>query len=265
MSQYSWRGTDLDNIFELRVGEIGTLVDYRDVGWDLGDRYSTLTAATVEDGNIGTRVPLLQDYNNQGVDFSAIFVGNPSQYTVSTLGTVSGGGSAQGPGLYMLSWVLSFSSAQALTDYFTFGGRFIISASLQGGSTIEDEIIRVAWETMGSLIIYDQGCYLTGAGGTLETGTGGLAIGTTPIELYSLPLNAPYSASTFRIYVSANNNAGLATTITIQVQLDLSEPDTSLMGTRYLDLQQRNYAGVVPPTQDVPVYNLASNNWNTGI
>lgn len=267
MSQFFWQGIDLDTLYEARVGSIGSLVNYTDLGWNLSDKYSKHEMATAADGNLGSRIPNLGTYFNQGFDFSALFVGNPAQYTVSSLANPSDASPLvfSTPTTLTHEFTVTFPDALALNDYFEYGGRIIISATNTGGIGGYDSDLTTAFSNMGNFVVWADGVYRTGTAGTVEPAPGGRNFGTTPTLLFQMPIDGGLygGLSTYEIWVTANNTAGNASSLTFTIDLNLipNGEDMEYNGIRTSVIQQRNYTGTVPPVQSAPTYSLIQFNW----
>lgn len=154
-----------------------------------------------------------------------------------------------------------------MTSYFTYGGRILITAANNGSFTAgtEDALLQTMLSSMGTFVIYDQGHYRTGAGGVVNNAAiGALELGTTSTLFYTLTDGSPYNSSNYTITAVANAAAGSATVLTITIVLTLVQAGSvadSYNGTRVSQIQQRNYSGVVSPTQSAPTYSTVTFNW----
>lgn len=255
-----YAGVDIDNIYENpRLGAAASNANYQVSGVDISDRFSALSSASEANGNIATRIPPTGILLSSGTDLSSIFVGKPTQYSLTTPsgGSQNSGGGWTTPKTWTHTLTVTFSSASALTNYFLYGGRIQIAPS-QSSGTVADNTLATMFSNMGTLIIYDQGHYRTGTGGTItNAGTGGSNIGTTPVALFNTTDGSPYTATTYTVSMVANASAGSATVLTITTVLTTvtagSVADT-YTGTYTSTIQQRNYSGSVPPTQSVPTF-----------
>lgn len=276
MSGIFYKGTDLDTVFESRLGAAAANRNFRNSGTDIADRYTALTSTTQANGNLASRVPPTGVLTSAGVDLSTTFAGHAGQYSLTTLTTQSSS-TVRNIGAttdYTHQFTLTFGSAAALTNYFTYGGRIQITAANNGSFTAgtADALLQTMLSSMGTLIILDHtnaasiGHYRTGAGGTINNATtGGTNIGTTPVLLYTLTDGSPYGSSNYTVTMVANAAAGAATVLTITIVLHLVQSGTDVdvySGTRVSQIQQRNYSGVVTPTpQAAPTYATVTFNW----
>lgn len=265
-----YKGTDLDSIYENPIlGAATTTRNYQVSGVDISGRYTALANVTTGNGNIATRIPPTGILTSAGTDLSSIFAGAPGQYSTTTLATATSSTTKTIGATQTLTHVftVTFASAAALTNYFTYGGRIQIAAANTGTFTANtaDAKLQTMLASMGTMIIYDVGHYRTGAGGTVNNAAvGGQNIGTTSTSLYSLTDAAPYGSCTYTISMVANAVAGSATVLTFTITLTLVQGGVvsdSYAGVRTSTIQQRNYSGVVTPTQSAPTYTLTSFNW----
>lgn len=256
-------GTDLDTLFSAHVtNNAAFVVGYSVSGTDLQTRYDPLS--NPDQSNVGARIPATNILTSvtgwsPNTDLSSIFCGNASQYSLTepSGGTQTSGGGWSSPTTWVHTLTVTFSSAAALTNYFFYGGRIQILPS-QSSGTAADNALATMFSNMGTLIIYDQGHYRTGTGGTItNAGTGGTNIGTTPVALFNTTDGSPYTSTTYDVSMVANNSVGLATVITITTVLTTvtagSVADT-YTGTYTSTIQQRNYSGIIPPTQSIPTF-----------
>jgi len=266
----SYNGTDLDTIYEPpALGAITTARNFQVSGSDIANRYSAISSWSTGNGNISTRIPPTGILTSSGTDLSSIFVGNPGQYSISTLAAPSGSTTRSVGTTVNLThqFTVTFASAAALTNYFTYGGRIQISAANNGSFTAgtEDAVLQSTLASMGTLIVYDTGHYRTGAGGTVNNaGIGGADLGTTSTLFYTLTDGSPYSSSSYTVTAVANAAAGSATVLTFTIVLTLVQSGVvadSYSGTRVSTIQQRRYSGVVSPTQAAPTYSQITFNW----
>lgn len=251
-------GTDTDTLFAAFVANSpANNTGYQVSGVDIRTRYDPI--ANPAQQNAGARIPAtgLQTSAtgySANTDLASIFCGNASQYSLTT--------PANGTKTYTLDWTtpktlvhtltITFASAAALTNYFFYGGRIQISPS-QGSGTAADNTLATMFSNMGTLIIYDQGHYRTGAGGTITNAAiGGSNIGTTSTALYNTTDGSPYTATTYSVSMVANAAVGSATVLTITTTLATVTAGTvtdTYTGTYTSSVQQRNH-----PTQAVPTF-----------
>lgn len=265
----SYQGTDLDNIFENPIlGAATTNRNYLVAGTDIAQRYTALANVSIANGNIAARIPPTGILLSNGTDLSSIFAGKSSNYSVTTLTTQSGATAKSIGATQTLThqFTVTFASASALTNYFTYGGRILITASNTGGSGAADTALTNMFSSMGTFVVYDQGCYRTGAGGTVNAPSiGGQTIGAGFATLYTLTDGSPYGTSNYTIQMSGTGqNAGSVTTLTFICTLTLVQSGViadSYTGTRTSQIQQRNYSGAVTPTQSAPTYATTTFNW----
>jgi len=251
-------GIDTDILFAPHVTNNAAFpLEIKVAGVDIQTRYDPLSAP--DQSNAGARIPDTGISTSAGGwvsprDLAFIFAGNPGQYSLSTPtgGTKTSGGGWTSPKTWTHTLTITFANASALSNYFFLGGRILISPS-QSAGTLADNTLATMFSSMGTLIIYDQGHYRTGAGGTISNSTiGGYNIGTTPFTLFNITDGSPYTASTYSVSMVANAAIFSATVITITTTLSTitagSVADT-YSGTYTSAIQQRNY-----PTQAVPTF-----------
>lgn len=250
-------GVDLDTLFAPHVtNNAAFAVAYQVAGVDLQTRYDPL--ANPAQQNLGSRIPNTSLRTSStgwsaNTDLAAIFCGNASQYSLTTPagGTQSTTGWTS-PRTWTHTLTVTFASAAALTNYFFYGGRIQISPS-QSSGTLADNTLSTMFSNVGTIVIYDQGHFRTGGGGTVTNpGTGGANVGTSPVALFNTTDGSPYSASTYSVSMVANAAAGSANVLTITMTLNIvtagTVPDT-YTGTYTSAIQQRNH-----PTQSVPSF-----------
>lgn len=250
-------GVDLDTLFAPHVTNNAAFpVAYQVAGVDLQTRYDPL--ANPAQQNLGSRIPNTNLRTSASgwsanTDLAAIFCGNAGQYSLTTPagGTQSTSGWTS-PRTWTHTITISFSSAAALTNYFFYGGRIQISPS-QSSGTLADNTLSTMFSNIGTIVIYDQGHFRTGSGGTVNNpGVGGSNIGTGSVSMFSATDGSPYSATTYSINMVANASAGSATVLTITTILNTvtagTVPDV-YTGTYTSAIQQRNH-----PTQSVPSF-----------
>jgi hypothetical protein len=106
---------------------------------------------------------------------------------------------------------------------------------------------------MGTLVIYDQGHYRTGAGGAISfPSIGGSSIGTTAVSLYNTTDGSPYTATTYTVSMVANAAPGSSSVLTITTVLNIATAGTitdTYTGTYTSNVQQRNHS-----TQSLPLF-----------
>jgi len=250
-------GVDLDTLFAAHVtSNAANAIGYAVAGVDIQTRFDPLSGPALQ--NAGARIPAINVKTSAtgwsaNTDLASIFCGNAGQYSLTT---PSGGTKSTTGWTSPKTWVhtitVTFNSAADLTDYFFYGGRIQIAPS-QGSGTTADNTLLTMFSNMGTLIIYDQGHYRTGAGGTItNSGTGGANIGTTSVPLFNTTDGSPYTATTYNVSMVANAAAGSATILTITTLLTIvtagSIADT-YTGTYTSGVQQRNY-----PAESAPVF-----------
>ena len=249
-------GIDLDSVFASHVSSnAANPVGYQISGTDIYTRYDPL--ASPAQVNLGSRLPPVGIKTSAtgwsvNTDLASIFCGNAARYSLTSPsgGTKNSGGGWSSPKIWTHTITITFSNAAALTDYFYYGGRIQLSANQTTG-TLADITLGLMFIDMGTIIIYDQGHYQTGTGGTLmNSGVGGSNIGTTPVTLYATDDGSPYSASNYSISMVANAASGSATVLTITTVLDLVTLGASdtYTGTYTSVVQQRNHPTITVPT-----------------
>lgn len=249
-------GVDLDTYYAPHVTSNASFnTGYQVTATDIRTRYDVLSSpATV---NLGARIPAIGITTSAtgwspNTDLSSIFCGNVGQYsltvpsnaTKSTTGWVS-------PKTWTHTVTITFANAAALTSYFFYGGRIQVSPSHTAG-TAADNALSTMFSNMGTLVIYDQGHYVTG-GGTILNGTvGGSNLGNTLTNFYQTNDGTPYTASSYLVRAQANAAAGSATVITVTTVLTIVTAGVisdTYTGTYTSTIQQRNH-----PTQTVPTF-----------
>lgn len=250
-------GVDVDTLFAAHVtNNAANLVGYRVAGGDIQTRFDPLSAP--DQINAGSRIPTVNLTTSAtgyavNTDFSTIFCGNASQYSLTTPAGATGSRIGfVSPITLTHTITVSFSSAAALTNYFYYGGRILLSATHTAG-TAADNTLATMFSNMGTLVIYDAGHYKTGAGGTISNATaGGSNTGNSLIILYNSTDGAPYTSTSYVVRMIANAAPGSATVLTITATLTINTSGTiadTYTGTYTSNVQQRNH-----PTQAVPTF-----------
>lgn len=265
-----YKGTDIDSVYETpKIGAAATDRNYQVAGVDISNRFTALSSATEGDGNISTRIPPTGILHSAGTDLSSTFVGNPGQYSVTTLATPSSSSTLSiGATSYLEhQFNVSFSNAAALSAYFEYGGRILISASNVGSFSpgSSDAALQTTLASMGTLVIYDTGHYITGTSGTVNNPTlGGSNLPNNSVRMFTLADSAPYSTSSYIVDILPNAPAGSASVLTVTITITLAQAGASAdtyNGTRTSQVQQRNYSGSVTPTQSSPTYTQTTFTW----
>lgn len=244
-------GIDIDDYYADHVtSNAPRITGYQVIGIDIQNRYDVLSAP--DNINAGARVPASGYITSvvgwpASTDLSDIYCGNASQYASTT----PAGGTASrtawtSPRVLTHTITIAFANAAALTNYFFYGGRILLSAS-QGTGTTADNVLRTALSSIGTMVIYDLGHYRTGAGGVVNNASiGGSNIGTTETTLFTLTDGSPYTTSNYIVSLDANAAAGSATTLILKSVLNIvtrgSTVDT-YTGTYTSVTQQRNLPG----------------------
>lgn len=249
-------GIDLDSVFAQHVSSnAANPVGYQVSGTDIYTRYDPLSSPAQV--NLGSRLPPISIRTSAtgwsvNTDLASIFCGNAARYSLTSPsgGTKNSGGGWSSPKVWTHTITITFSNAAHLTEYFFYGGRIQLSAN-QSTGTLADITLGLMFADMGTIIIYDEGHFQTGTGGTLSnSGVGGSNIGTTPVTMYTTNDGSPYSASSYSISMVANAASGSATVLTITTVLDLVTLGISdtYTGTYTSVVQQRNHPTVAVPT-----------------
>ena len=253
-------GLDLDSVYAAHVtNSAAHLTNYQVSGTDIQTRYDPLSAPA--QANFGSRIPAIGITTSAtgwtaNTDLSSIFAGNPGQYSITSAG--SSGEAITSPNTYNNNIIIVFNSPAALTSYFLYGGRIIVTAS-QGVGTAADADLQAMFTQIGSLVVYDTGSYITGAGGGVTMNnsvTGGSNVTSTSVLLMTATELTTYTSNSFTISMVLTNS----TTITITTKLTLVQHGTvadSYTGTYTTSAQQRNYSGIVAPTQLPPTVHFA--------
>ena len=253
-----YKGTDLDNIYENPIlGAATSARNFLVAGTDISNRYTALANVTTGNGNIAARIPPTGILTSAGTDLSSIFAGKPSNWALtSPLAPTHVGFTS--PTTLTHTFTVTFASAAALTNYFNYGGRLILTPGQSGGTTADTDLL-LMFNQIGSTVIYDTGHYITGAGSGVtvsNSGVGGSNIGTTPAQFLSATEGTLYTGNTYVITVTANAAAGSATVLTVSIVLNIVTHGTisDTYGTYTSLVQQRNYNGSVTPTQAAPTF-----------
>ena len=251
-------GTDLDTLFAAHVtNNAANATGYQVAGVDIQTRYDPLSNPA--QANVGARIPATNITTSAtgysaNTDLASIFTGNAGQYSLTT--PASGTGTHvtfTSPITMTHAITVTFASAAALTNYFYYGGRILLSAS-QSAGTVADTDLAALLSAIGTIIIYDAGLFQSGGStGTITNATtGGSNVGTGSIALFNATEATLYTANTYAISMNANAAAGSATTLTINIVLTIVTHGTiadSYTGTYTSTVQQRNYS-----TQTVPTF-----------
>lgn len=248
-------GVDTDTLFAAFVtNSPANNTGYQVSGTDIRTRYDII--ANPAQANAGSRVPatgflVSTTGYTADTDLASVFCGNASQYSISTPanGTRTSTAGWTAPRTWTHTLTVTFANAAALTNYFFLGGRIQITPSQSAGNA-NDTALAGMLTSVGTLIIYDQGHYRTGAGGTIvNAGTGGSNIGTTSTSLYTVSQGL-YTDVSYAVTMVADAAAGAATVLTITITLNLATSvSTVYTGTYTSTVQQRNH-----PSQAVPTF-----------
>ena len=248
-----YKTTDLDSIFETPIkGAARANVNYQVAGVDIAGRYTALTNVTTGNGNIASRVPPTGILTSAGTDLSSLFAGAASQHSLTTPLSPTHAGFTS-PTTLTHTFTMTFASAAALTNYFTYGGRVIIGPS-QSAGTASDADLQLMFGQIGTFIIYDVGNYITGAGSGVvinNAAIGGSNIGTTQTTLMTATEGTLYTSNTYVVRLQANAAAGSATVLTVSIVLTIATHGVitdTYTGTYTSNIQQRNYTGFVTPS-----------------
>ena len=270
VANISYSGTDIDSIYETpRLGTARADVNYQVAGLDIANRFTSLGSATVTNGNIATRIPPTGILTSAGIDFSSMFVGNPSQYSITTLASPSGSTTKTVGSTATLThqFTVTFTSATALAAYFKFGGRIQISAANGAGASAADIALTSMFSSMGTFVMYENGTYRTGTGGTVAIPSVGATNFGSPsgtVTFFTLTDGSPYGTSGYTITIAANNTVGSVTAFTFTCTVTLAQAGSvadSYAASRTSFIRQRNYSGVIPSTQPSPTYTQTIFNW----
>lgn len=123
-SNYEHRGTDLDDLFQARTTTKRADVGYDVSNIDISNRYEKVGR--------DQRIPDL-DYESGSTNLARLFMGNDSQYSVSQGDTSTR--TTQWRNQLIHDARITFSSATARTNFFTYGGRLKWTGSRTGGSS----------------------------------------------------------------------------------------------------------------------------------
>lgn len=251
-----YKTTDLDNIFENPIqGAFAANSGFQVAGVDISNRYSALAAASAANGNLGSQIPPTGNLTKAGTDLSSIYVGKPSMWSLTTpLSPTHAGWTT--PLTLTHTFTVTFASAAALTNYFTYGGRIIINPTQSTGSVVDYDL-QLMFNTVGTFVMYGAGNYYISTPAVPANGIvvnypafGGNNIGTTQVlALTAHP--ASYGSNLYTIKVQANAAAGSATVLTFTCTLTTITHGTivdTYTGTYRSNISQRNYSGFVTPT-----------------
>jgi hypothetical protein len=254
-----YKGTDLASIFENpALGTLHANVNYQSAGTDIANTFTNLASVSVANGNIASRIPPTGILTSAGTDFSSIFAGASSNWTLTTPLAPTHTGFTS-PTTLTHTFTVTFASAAALTSYFNYGGRITIGPT-QSAGTVADTDLNAMFTQIGKVVIFDVGTYITGAGSGITVNNpnvGGTNIGTTQTTLVTATEATTYTSNTYTVKITANAAAGSATVLTITAILGIVTHGTvvdSYTGTYTSTIQQRNYTGVVTPTQSAPTF-----------
>lgn len=282
-SNILYKGIDLDLVYENpRQGAAHANVNFlTQVSAPTGDislRYTDLAATTKANGNLATRVPPTTILTTTGTDLSDIFAGNIAQYGLTQLYTNHSTTTLNIGSVTTLThqFTITWASAQALIDYFKYGGRIVIAPSNVGSFTVNtaDWRLQEMFNNIGTMIFLDStnaanlGHYITGGGANITVNNptvGGRNLGTTSQLLLTAVDAGFYTVGNgYTITAVANSSAGSATQIQFTCVITLTQAGSvadSYAGQRTSVITQRNYGGYVPPTQAVPGYTTNLFNW----
>lgn len=252
-------GTDLASIFETPAqGTVHANVLYLANGTDIAATFTNLSSVSTANGNIASRIPPSGVLLTTGTDLSSVFAGASSNYSLTTPLAPTHAGFTS-PVTLTHTFTVTFASAAALTNYFKYGGRITLGPT-QGTGTAADTDLAAMFTQIGKVIIYDAGTYISGAGAgvVINSGTtGGSNIGVTQTTLITATEATTYTSNTYVVKITANAATGSATVLTITAILSIVTNGTvvdSYTGTYTSTIQQRNYSGVVTPTQAAPTF-----------
>jgi hypothetical protein len=247
---------DLDTLFAAHVTSNALYATgYQVGGVDIQTRFDTILAPA--QANLGARIPAINIKTSApsytaNTDLASIFAGHASQYSLTTpANSTATQAGFLSPTVLTDTITVTFASAAALTNYFNFGGRLLLSCS-QSAGTAADAALAAMFSSMGTLTIYDAGHFSSGTGTNTNTAFGGSNIGTTPVAFYTTTDGSPYTGTTYAVTVVANGAIGSATALTITTVLTVNISGTiqdTYTGTYTSVMQQRNH-----PTQAVPTF-----------
>lgn len=244
MSNFKNQGTDLDSIFETRTSPKVADVGYENSGTDISNIYEPLLN--------DQQIPDI-DYSSGGTNLAEIFMGNPGQYTL-TPGRLTITRTTAWNGTIDARFTVTFASAAARTDFFTYGGRIKISGTRTGGTASSKN---TDWSSivsgMGTIEFGKTNTY-TGSVATDATGDDDLT-GTDQI-IYDGTNAGTGSYAENDMYVYARENS--ATVIDFRIVLtdsDVGDPsvDENVDGTLTFTVDERRY-----PTLAAPTYSLTN-------
>src|SRR5574337_1204389 len=220
-SNFLVNGTDLDSLFASHVANNASYAtNYTVDGSDFQLRYDSL--ANPANINKDSRIPNC-GYTTSATgwsantDLSSIFCGNSSQYTTNTVLNPSHAGFTS-PITLTHIFTITFSSSTALTNYFYYGGRIIISPTQSSGTTADTDLINM-FSQVGNFVITGSGNYFSGSGTNVTNNGayGGSTIGTTSQTILSATEPTLYTSNSYTIKLIANANSGSANILTITI------------------------------------------------
>jgi len=241
-----YKGTDLDTLYQGILGTALANVSWQVSGTDISNRYTAITSTSAANGNLGQRIPATGILTSAGQDMSSLFAGNIAMYTLNS-GVVSPShaGPFDSPITMTHIFTVTFASNAELLSYFLYGGRIILTPTQTAGSpTAADTSLTAMFTQIGSLVIWDTGCYITGTGtGITVTSTGGSTVTGSQVTILSGVESGTYASNSsyiVKMQLTATN------VITVTANLALTTHGTvadTYNGTYNSRVDQRNYTG----------------------
>jgi hypothetical protein len=244
MSNYQANGVDFDDLFEARTSAAVANTGYQQSGVDIAQTYEGLA----RDQRIPTIGYTTDEGAYTGENLTDIFMGDASQYTLTTDKLTSSRGTAWNVEIEH-QFTVTFASVSDRSDFLTFGGRIKINASRTGGSASAKN---TDWtnmlSTMGSIELGKTNTYRNNSLTSSATGADDLT--GSYLTIYSATGTGSYSEN--QILIQARNDS--TTVIRFRVRfrdLDSGDPsiDESADGTISTSIDERRY-----PTVPSPVY-----------
>jgi hypothetical protein len=247
-------GSDLDTLFAAHVtNNAASATNFKAAGTDIQSRFDPI--ANPDNANAGARSPAI-GITSAGTDLASIFCGNAALYSLTVIDNAHGGAQSQAgwtsPKTITHTLTVTFASGTALSNYFFYGGRIILSSSQTGGTVgtagTADDYLNLMMASMGNLVVYDQGHYRTGTGGTISNAAvGGANVTSTSTALYSVTDGGVYSSSTYSVSMVLTSAAVLTITMVLSTPTAPVVADT-YSGTFASNVSQRNYPAQSTPT-----------------
>lgn len=230
---YNSNGVNFNTLFE--PGTTAAL-DYSLAGTNLSQLYASL-ARDQQIPDIG--------YREAGTDLARILMGNSAQYT-TTLRITDTRNTAWNNSLTR-HFSATFATTQQRTDFFTYGGRLIMSFSRTGGSaSLKNTDWSILLSDMGTIELGKTGTYRNY--GSVISGTGYDSLTTGYSTLYSASGTGPYTTNQILIQARLGINANVVEMRAILTDGTSNIVDESVDGTLTSLVTERRHPTVTAPT-----------------